>query len=50
MSFWRAFYNGVKTNIPNPHVDLVGTTVIVTGSNAGLGKEVASKIAAMKPA
>lgn len=50
MSIWQATLKGAKTDLPHPDVDLAGTTVIVTGSNAGLGKEVAIKLAAMKPA
>lgn len=33
--------------LEEPSVDLSGATVIVTGANAGLGKELAAKLAAM---
>jgi retinol dehydrogenase-12 len=39
-----------KTLPPNPNVDLTGQTVLVTGSNTGLGLEAAKQLARMNPA
>lgn len=36
--------------LEDTYLDLSGKTVIVTGANAGLGKESAKKFAAMNPA
>lgn len=47
---WQAALKGSATDLPRPSVNLAGSIAIVTGSNAGLGKEVAGKLAAMKPA
>lgn len=50
MSIYQAAFKGLKTDLPHAYVDLSGTTVVVTGANIGLGKEAATKLAAMKPA
>lgn len=46
----RAIFAGQYSTLEDPHLDLSGKTVIVTGANVGLGKESAKKFAAMKPA
>lgn len=46
---WEGGLKGLKTDLPHPNVDLSGATAIVTGSNGGLGKEVAAKLASMRP-
>lgn len=47
---YQAALKGSKTDLPDTVMDLSGKTVIVTGSNGGLGKELAAKLLAMNPA
>jgi hypothetical protein len=46
---WNATLKGQRKTLPHTSVDLSGTIAIITGSNAGLGKEVAAKLASMNP-
>lgn len=46
---WQGGLKGYKADLPHPNAELSGASVIVTGSNGGLGKEVAAKLAAMRP-
>lgn len=43
------FYSQLVTSLPLLERDLTGQTIIVTGSNVGLGKEAARHFALMKP-
>lgn len=46
---YRGTLKNQRKNLLKPSLDLTGTTVIVTGANAGLGKEVTTKLALMNP-
>lgn len=45
--YYTVYLKGQYSTLLEPSVDLSGATVIVTGANAGLGKELAAKLAAM---
>ncbi|KAF8323675.1 NAD(P)-binding protein [Clavulina sp. PMI_390] len=46
-SIWRYWFGGQRIDLPETRIDLTDRVVIVTGSNGGLGKDVAKKIAAL---